>query len=340
LPLALVGADGAADEVFETEAYGRVIAGDAGATLSRFPGQWYDPETGLHYNRWRYFDPSSAAYLSPEPLGLEGGLEAYGYVSGRPLALIDLDGLMGSTVTSRRLPRSQGGGTPTSTGQSAAQRRPGGTGPIDDLHPAVAAALPQDSGRAATGRMLRGGVNEGREPSWCSEPDAVSNYLRDYERRNGVSCDPGTPQGQRNLRRALRRMGPIGSTDVNGTPCAPCPNCSQMLARLHAMAGTGQQPEVVPASPPGGGPPANFRPAAAGTPLDRARQQAAGGNTAALDDARRANSARYRQQLENDRAAGRNNLSNDEIQRRSDRVGGMTPGVFGGTGVNNDWGPT
>jgi hypothetical protein len=113
-----------------------------------------------------------------------------------------------------------------------------------------------------------------------------------------------------------------------------------MLSRLHALAGTGQQPQTVPASPPGGGPPANFRPAAGGTPLDRTRQQAAQGSTAALDDARRANSARYRQQLEADRAAGRNNLSNAEIQRRSDRVAGMTPGVFGGSGVNNDWGPT
>ena len=35
------------------------ITGDPVATLSRFPGQWYEPETGLHYNRWRYFDPSS-----------------------------------------------------------------------------------------------------------------------------------------------------------------------------------------------------------------------------------------------------------------------------------------
>ncbi|WP_437617251.1 YwqJ-related putative deaminase [Sorangium sp. So ce834] len=308
---------------------GRVIAGDATATLSRFPGHWYEPETGLHYNRWRYFDPASATYLSPEPLGLEGGLEAYGYVNGRPLALVDLDGLMGSTLSSRRLPRSQGGGTRDFTGRSASERNAGGRGPLYDLHPAVAAALPQDSGRG-----------QGRDPSWCSEPHAISNYLHDYEDRNGVRCDPGTPEGQRHLRRALRRMGPIGSTDVSGTACAPCPNCSQTLARLHALAGTGQQPETIPASPPRGGPPLNFRPAGAGAPLDRARQQAAQGNTAPLDDARRANAARYRQQLEADRAAGRNNHSNAEIERRANRVAGMTPGVFGGTGQNNDWGPT
>lgn len=36
----------------------------------RFPGQYYDPENGLHYNYFRYYDPESAQYLSPDPLGL------------------------------------------------------------------------------------------------------------------------------------------------------------------------------------------------------------------------------------------------------------------------------
>ncbi|MBJ6636844.1 RHS repeat-associated core domain-containing protein [Streptomyces sp. DHE7-1] len=36
----------------------------------RFPGQYYDPETGLHYNYFRHYDPESARYLTPDPLGL------------------------------------------------------------------------------------------------------------------------------------------------------------------------------------------------------------------------------------------------------------------------------
>ncbi|GAA2237537.1 polymorphic toxin type 28 domain-containing protein [Streptomyces indiaensis] len=39
-------------------------------TPLRFPGQYYDPETDLHYNYFRYYDPESARYLSPDPLGL------------------------------------------------------------------------------------------------------------------------------------------------------------------------------------------------------------------------------------------------------------------------------
>ncbi|WP_438004689.1 RHS repeat-associated core domain-containing protein [Sorangium sp. So ce321] len=325
VPLALVDADGTVDQVFETEAYGRVIAGDAAATLSRFPGHWYEPETGLHYNRWRYFDPASATYLSPEPLGLEGGLEAYGYVSGRPLAVIDADGLMRSTVTSRR------GGGPTQTGYSARDPRtpptePGSNEPYQrQLHPAVAAALPT---RNAMPRPAGG----------CSEPDAVSRYLQDYERRNGVSCDPGTPRGQRNLRRALRRMGSIGSndSDPNATACAPCPNCSQMLSRLYAMAGAGQPPPVTPASPP---PPRNAPP---GTPLPpptaargalpntQLRNDINAGNVA---DANRANTARYAETLDQQVAAGQ--MSRAERDRRVRRVGGMNPGTY--DYVNGQW---
>ncbi|MFE9135152.1 putative T7SS-secreted protein [Streptomyces sp. NPDC007355] len=39
-------------------------------TPLRFPGQYYDPESGLHYNHFRYYDPESARYLSGDPLGL------------------------------------------------------------------------------------------------------------------------------------------------------------------------------------------------------------------------------------------------------------------------------
>ena len=42
-------------------------------TNIRFQGQYYDKETGLHYNRYRYYEPHSARYVSKDPIGLEGG---------------------------------------------------------------------------------------------------------------------------------------------------------------------------------------------------------------------------------------------------------------------------
>jgi RHS repeat-associated protein len=45
-------------------------AGSPAYTPLRFPGQYYDPETGLHYNYFRHYDPETARYLTPDPLGL------------------------------------------------------------------------------------------------------------------------------------------------------------------------------------------------------------------------------------------------------------------------------
>ncbi|WP_052321714.1 DUF6531 domain-containing protein [Ralstonia sp. A12] len=71
----------------------RQAANDAGidSTL-RFPGQWGDEESGLSYNLHRYYDPDAGQYLSPDPLGLEGGLRTHGYVE-TPNAWVDPFGL-------------------------------------------------------------------------------------------------------------------------------------------------------------------------------------------------------------------------------------------------------
>ena len=59
---------------------------------SRFQGQQEDAETGLHYNRYRYYDAPSRRYISRDPIGLTGGLNAYSYASA-PNAQVDPLGL-------------------------------------------------------------------------------------------------------------------------------------------------------------------------------------------------------------------------------------------------------
>ncbi len=61
----------------------------------RFPGQYYDQETGLHYNYFRYYNPQTGRYMTPDPLGLWGGINLFAYVENSPLRWIDPWGLRG-----------------------------------------------------------------------------------------------------------------------------------------------------------------------------------------------------------------------------------------------------
>jgi RHS repeat-associated protein len=67
-----------------------------GATLEynlRWPGHYYDPETGLHYNRYRYYDPLLGRYLQSDPIGYKGSpVNLYAYCAN-PSVQVDLLGL-------------------------------------------------------------------------------------------------------------------------------------------------------------------------------------------------------------------------------------------------------
>ncbi|MCL7931202.1 RHS repeat-associated core domain-containing protein, partial [Halomonas llamarensis] len=58
----------------------------------RFQGQWHDEESGLYYNRHRYYDPQQGRYISQDPIGLRGGTNLYGYVTN-PTGMVDPLGL-------------------------------------------------------------------------------------------------------------------------------------------------------------------------------------------------------------------------------------------------------
>ena len=78
----------------EVDSYGklRMEKGQSGSCPFRYQGQYEDYETGLSYNRFRYYSPEEGIFLSQDPIGIEGGITLYGYVSD-PNMWIDVFGL-------------------------------------------------------------------------------------------------------------------------------------------------------------------------------------------------------------------------------------------------------
>ncbi|NAW50727.1 hypothetical protein GNY06_04780 [Elizabethkingia argentiflava] len=85
----------------ELDVYGSLRKGDNSFVPFLYQGQYVDVETGLAYNRFRYYDPQIGNFISQDPIGLQGGTRLYGYVSD-PNGWIDILGLMARSIPTRK----------------------------------------------------------------------------------------------------------------------------------------------------------------------------------------------------------------------------------------------
>ncbi|UOQ55547.1 DUF6531 domain-containing protein [Hymenobacter cellulosivorans] len=95
-PLEMVDERGHSSWNAQLGSYGqlRLLEGTRAACPFRYQGQYEDTETGLYYNRFRYYDPEAGSYISQDPIGLLGGIAPYAYVAD-PHKQVDIFGLSG-----------------------------------------------------------------------------------------------------------------------------------------------------------------------------------------------------------------------------------------------------
>ena len=99
-PRAALNQSGTVVWTWESDAFGAIPPNQNPSGLGveivnlRFPGQYYDQETGLYYNMHRYYDPTMGQYVQPDLIGLKGGsFSTYTYVRNNPLKWADPMGL-------------------------------------------------------------------------------------------------------------------------------------------------------------------------------------------------------------------------------------------------------
>ncbi|WP_143363166.1 RHS repeat domain-containing protein, partial [Escherichia coli] len=96
LPLALISTEGATAWCAEYDEWGNLLSDENPHHLQqliRLPGQQYDEESGLYYNRHRYYDPLLGRYITQDPIGLKGGWNFYQYPLN-PVINVDPQGLV------------------------------------------------------------------------------------------------------------------------------------------------------------------------------------------------------------------------------------------------------
>ena len=131
----------------------------------RFPGQYYDAETGLYYNWHRYYDPDTGRYITADPIGLEGGINLYVYVTDNPVNDTDLSGF------NRRGRR--GGGQ----GGEAGTRNP-----YADME--AHALVREIRQREPSFGLIRNNYDEYRE----EDVEFLREYLREIKERERTEC--------------------------------------------------------------------------------------------------------------------------------------------------------
>lgn len=179
------------------------------ATSLRFPGQYRDAESGLHYNHYRDgYDPSTGRYTQSDPIGLTGGINTYAYAGSSTLMFTDPSGLLFDETGQYLRTCVQ---TTVQTTVSVAVRVIGGVGllltPNNNLSQCQDSDPPPDLQCADSDDRCRLAINEAKRAYDELRNRSIPQYM--YASRHG-EADQGhhnaIQQGQQWLRNAIKKV--------------------------------------------------------------------------------------------------------------------------------------
>ena len=153
----------------------------------RYPGQYFDSESGLHYNYYRDYEPQTGRYIQSDPMGLSDGTSTYSYVGSSPVAFSDEHGLARSDAECcRDTPR------PPAVGGS---RYGGFVSCCEGRKVACVDLNPQDG---ATANRIFLKCNRRHENSHMNDEIVACPTCTDPPQAAGVPAMPRTPPGTMN----------------------------------------------------------------------------------------------------------------------------------------------